>query len=144
MITYEMSAPDTVPNLRKLTKLATLILLTLVLALSACNWFRDFDFARGARLTGGDPELGRKKLAMRSCVSCHSIPGVPRGEGKSAPSLAHWSGRSTFLNTYPNTPENLEKWLEKPSHRKPGTTMPDMSINPQDSRDMAAYLFSIN
>jgi len=131
-------------ELFRIEKLAAFILLAMLLTLPACNWFRDFDFKRGARLTGGDPELGRKKLAQRSCGSCHVIPGVPRAEGKSAPSLAGWSGRSTFLNNFPNTPENLEKWLDKPSHRKPGTNMPDINLTPQDSRDMAAYLFSIN
>ena len=120
------------------------LLLTVIVSLSACNWFRTFDFERGARLTGGNPEAGRKKLAMRSCGSCHSIPGVPRAEGNSAPSLAGWSGRRTFLNTYPNTPENVEKWLGKPSHRKPGTKMPDITLSPEDCRDMTAYLFSIN
>ena len=131
-------------DLSRIEKLAAFILLAMLLTLPACNWFRDFDFKRGARLTGGEPELGRKKLAQRSCGSCHVVPGVPRAEGKSAPSLAGWAGRSTFLNTVPNTPENLEKWLDKPSHRKPGTNMPDISLTPEDSRDMAAYLFSIN
>jgi hypothetical protein len=92
------------PNLRTF---AIFILLALLPAAPACNWFRDFDFTRGARMTGGNPELGRKKLAQYSCISCHVIPGVPKGEGKSAPSLANWSGRQTFLNTFPNTPENL-------------------------------------
>ncbi len=130
------------PN--KFGKLVGFILLALLFTVPACNWFRDFDFGRGARLTGGDAESGRKKMAQRSCGSCHVIPGVPRADGKSAPSLAGWSGRHTFLNTFPNTPENLEKWLDKPSHRKPGTNMPDMNLSPEESRDMAAYLFSIN
>ena len=95
-------------------------------------------------MTGGNPELGRKKLGRYSYISCHAIPGVPKGEGKSAPSLANWSGPQIFLNTFPNTPENLEKWLENPSHRKANTTMPNLNISPQDSRDMAAYLFSLN
>jgi cytochrome c len=136
-----MNRLGVVPNLRTF---AIFILLALLLAAPACNWFRDFDFARGSRMTAGNPELGRKKLAQYSCISCHAIPGVPKGEGKSAPSLANWSGRQTFLNTFPNTPENLEKWLENPSHRKPNTTMPNLNISPQDSRDMAAYLFSLN
>lgn len=139
-----MSARVGISGLLRLKKLASLILLTLVVALPACNLLREFDFKRGARMTGGTPELGRKRLAQHSCVSCHFIPGVPRGEGKSAQSLAHWYWRRTFLNTYKNTPQNLEKWLETPSHRKPGTAMPDLSVSPQDSRDMAAYLFSIN
>jgi cytochrome c2 len=136
-----MSTDPAVSNVRAV---AIVIVLMLTLALSGCNWFRDFDFARGVRMTGGSPEAGRTKLAMHSCGSCHFIPGVPRAEGTSGPSLAGWSGRSTFLNTYKNTPENLEKWLDKPSHRKPGTNMPDISLSPEECRDMTAYLFSIN
>lgn len=131
-------------NLFNPEKLATFILLTLCLALPACSWFRNFDFEHGARLTGGNPELGRTKLAQHSCISCHIIPGVPKADGISAPSLAHWCWHRKLLDTYPNTPENLEKWLENPSHLKPGTSMPDMNVSPQDSRDMAAYLYSIN
>jgi len=140
-----MSTPGVIFDVQKLKRLAAVVLLMLLVPLTGgCNLFRDFDFKRGARMTGGNPELGRKKLAQHSCVSCHVIPGVPKGDGQSAPSLAHWSWQRKFLNTYPNTPENLEKWLENPSHRKPGTTMPDLSASPQDSRDMTAYLFSIN
>jgi len=139
-----MSACDVVFDLRKLEKLATFILLPLLLLLPACSRFREFDFEHGARLTGGDPELGRKKLGQHSCVSCHVIPGVPKADGTIAVSLEHWSWRRTFLDKYPNTPENLEQWLENPSRLKPGTSMPDMNVSPQDSRDMAAYLFSIN
>jgi cytochrome c len=120
-------------------------LLAILAASTACNWFRDFDFARGARLTGGNPETGRQTMKMRSCGSCHAIPGVFRAQGKSAPSLAHWSSRDDFLDgKYKNTSENVEKWLDKPSHRKPGTNMPDMNLSPEESRDMTAYLFSIN
>jgi cytochrome c len=139
-----MSTRGVISDLCKMEELAVCILLTLTLSLPACGWLRDFNFERGARLTGGDPELGRKKLGQHSCVSCHIIPGVPRATGTSAPSLEHWYWRRTFLDTYPNTPANLEKWLETPSHRKPGSAMPDLNVNPQDSRDMAAYLFSIN
>jgi len=139
-----MNTADLVSNLCKMKKLATFILLTLILALPACGWLRDLNFERGARLTGGDPEAGRKKLGQHSCVSCHVIPGVPMATGTSAPSLEHWYWRRTFVDNYPNTPANMEEWLEKPSHRKPGTNMPDLSISPQDSRDMTAYLFSIN
>lgn len=140
-----MRKPELTWKRRPLEKAAVFGLLTLLLVFTACNWFRDFDFARGARLTGGNPEAGRKRMMMRTCGSCHFIPGVIRAEGKSAPSLAHWSGRETFLDgKYKNTPDDVEKWLDKPSHRKPGTNMPDMNLSPEESRDMTAYLFSIN
>ncbi len=120
------------------------LILVLLLALSACGWLRSFNFERGARMTGGDPEAGRKKLGQHSCISCHVIPGVPKADGTIAPTLAHWYWHRTLLGSYPNTPENMEKWLEKPTRLKPNTNMPDTSASPQDSRDMAAYLFSIN
>jgi len=133
-----------ITNLRSMKKLVCCILLMLLLGLAGCNWVRNFDFQRGDRVTGGDPELGRKKLGQHSCISCHTIPGVPRAEGMSGGALAGWAGRRTFLHTFPNTPDNLEKWLQNPSHRKPGTTMPNLSVSTEDGRDMAAYLFSIN
>jgi cytochrome c2 len=115
-----------------------------VLVLAGCNHFRDFDFERGARLTGGNPELGRKKLGQHSCVSCHIIPGVPKADGNKGPSLEHWAQHRHFLDTHPNNPEDIEKWLENPSHVKPGTRMPDLNVSPEDSRDISAYLYSIN
>ena len=94
-------------------------------------------------MTGGDPQLGRRQLAMHSCISCHTIPGVPKGDGTSAPSLAHWSKHESFVNTYDNTSENLIRWLQNPSHMKPGTKMPNLNVSEKDARDMAAYLFSL-
>ena len=95
-------------------------------------------------MTGGNPEVGRRVLAQRSCISCHTIPGVPKGDGNTAPSLAHWSRQKQLLGVRPNTPENLIAWLRNPSHVKPGTRMPQLNVTDQESRDMAAYLFSIN
>jgi cytochrome c1 len=98
----------------------------------------------GARLTGGDPELGRKKLGDHSCVSCHIIPGVANASGTLAPSLASWFRRTKIAGFSPNTPANLERWIQSPARLKPETSMPDMNVSAQDSRDMAAYLYSLN
>jgi cytochrome c2 len=139
-----MNARLVTPRRHKLSLLTRLSLLAIAMALPSCRWVRQFDFERGARLTGGDPELGRQKCGQHSCVSCHIIPGIPKATGTSGPPLDHWYWRRTFLDAYPNTPANLERWLEKPAQLKPSTSMPDTSVSPQDSRDMAAYLFSIN
>jgi cytochrome c1 len=119
-------------------------LLASLLLLLGCNYFRTFDFARGAHLTGGDPQLGRKKLADHSCVSCHIVPGVPNATGNLAPSLASWSKQGKIVDTFPNTPANLEQWIQSPARLKPDTTMPDMNVSSADSRDIAAYLYSLN
>jgi cytochrome c2 len=118
--------------------------LGIFLLLLGCNYFRDLDFARGARLTGGDPQSGRKKLGDHSCVSCHVIPGVPNATGTLAPSLASWSKQRKIVDTFPNTSANLRRWIQSPARLKPGTTMPDMNVSPEDSRDIAAYLYSLN
>jgi len=119
-------------------------LLGILLLLLGCNYFRGFDFARRARLSGGDPQSGRKKLGDHSCVSCHVIPGVPNAAGTLAPSLASWSKQRKIVDTFPNTPANLQQWIQSPARLKPGTTMPDMNVSPEDSRDIAAYLYSLN
>jgi cytochrome c1 len=52
--------------------------------------------------------------------------------------------RHPALGTFPNSPANLEKWIQAPARLKPGTAMPDMNVGAEDSRDIAAYLFSLN
>jgi hypothetical protein len=121
--------------------------LTMVLSvglLSACNYFRDFDYSRGARMTGGDPQVGREGLRKHSCTSCHVIPGIPDADGHAGPALDRWGRRDTFLLSVPNTPENLIGWIRNPSALRPTTTMPNMNLTDGQARDIAAYLFSIN
>ena len=121
-----------------------LLLIAMIGAMLGCGYFRGQDFARGARLTGGNPEIGRKQLSEHSCVSCHTIPGIPNGTGTIAPSLASWSKQEKIAGVCPNTPENLEAWIRNPGRLKAGTSMPDMNVSLQDSRDIAAYLYSLN
>jgi cytochrome c len=120
------------------------MLLLLLVAAVLWNYFRPYNFSRGAALTGGDPELGRKKLGQHSCVSCHMIPGISNGQGALAPPLASWSKQQMIVDMFPNTPSNLEQWIQNPSRLRPGTSMPDMNVSAEDSRDMAAYLYSLN
>lgn len=115
----------------------------LIAAGLSCSWFRDFDYERGARIANGDPLVGREKMRKRSCTSCHIIPGIPDADGTSGPTLEHWSQRKTFAGDHLNNPENMMRWLQKPSDLRPQTSMPAMGVTEQDSRDMAAYLFSI-
>jgi cytochrome c len=114
----------------------------LLVVLAGCSWFRDFDFERGARMTGGNPAVGLAKIKHYDCHGCHSIPGVA-GESITAPALVHWSRRQTIAGKYPNTAENLTRWIQHPQQLKPGTSMPDMGTSEQDSRDIAAYLYSV-
>ncbi|MEK4035772.1 hypothetical protein WOA01_23585 [Methylocystis sp. IM2] len=42
-----------------------------------------------------------------------------------------------------NTPENLEAWLQDPQTIVPGNVMPNMGISKEQSRDIAAYLYTL-
>ena len=43
-----------------------------------------------------------------------------------------------------NTPENMVQWLRQPQSIKPGTAMPDMGVTEGHTRDMAAYLATLD
>ena len=118
----------------------------LVLAvLSGCDDFRSRgqNFQAAAHLTHGNPEAGRDRIQHYGCRACHTIPGIPGAEALVGPPLIHWSKRVYIAGELPNTPENLMKWLQHPPQIEPKTAMPDMGITEQDSRDIAAYLYSL-
>jgi cytochrome c len=100
-------------------------------------------FQAAANLTGGNPETGRDRIQQYGCRGCHTIPGIPGAEALVGPPLIHWSKRVYIAGELPNTPENLMRWLQHPPQVEPKTAMPDMGITEQDSRDIAAYLYSL-
>jgi cytochrome c2 len=123
-----------------------LIAAAFVLAsLLGCDDFRSRgkNFEAAAHLTGGNPEAGRDRIQHYGCRSCHTIPGIPGAEALVGPPLIHWSKRVYIAGELPNTPDNLMRWLQHPPQVEPKTAMPDMGITEQDSRDIAAYLYSL-
>jgi cytochrome c2 len=102
-----------------------------------------FDFAKGTSLTGGNPQVGKEKIVLHDCHSCHVIPGVEGDAHVLGPTLDHWSRRSSIISKWPNNPPNLENWIRHSEQLLPGTTMKMLSVNEQDAKDIAAYLFSI-
>jgi len=118
----------------------------LLLGLAGCA--DKFDFERGASMTGGDPQAGREKIILHDCHSCHEIPGVPVNRDAKGPSLKHWSRQAKIAKKWPNTPENLEDFIEHPERMLHGTGMKNemtmSSVKPADAKDIAAYLFSID
>jgi cytochrome c len=98
---------------------------------------------RGAEsITGGNIERGRDALHDRGCAACHTIPGVRGANGTVGPSLESLGGRSYLAGRWPNTPENLARWVREPQHLDPGHAMPDMGVTEAEARDIAAYLYS--
>jgi len=97
---------------------------------------------RAARMTGGDPTHGRQALRAYGCWTCHTIPGVPGANGTVGPSLAGLAGRA-FIAGRPNTPDSLVTWIQHPSAVRSSTPMPELGVTERDSRDIAAYLYTL-
>lgn len=93
--------------------------------------------------TGGDAQRGSQVIAMKKCGSCHMIPGIHSAQGWVGPPLLGF-GKTTYVaGMLPNTPQNLEQWVMNPQSINPNTAMPNLGINAQQARDVAAYLYTL-
>jgi len=91
----------------------------------------------------GNAEHGRQLIASYGCGACHMIPGVHAARGKVGPPLLFFAERTMIAGELPNTPTNLEKWIENPKQVEPKTAMPNLGVKPDEARDMAAYLYTL-
>jgi cytochrome c2 len=88
-----------------------------------------------------DIERGRQLIASYGCGSCHSIPGIPGADAMAAPPLNCFYQRSYIAGRLQNTWENLIQWIQNPQQIEPGTAMPNLGINKDEAREIAAYLY---
>lgn len=110
-------------------------------ALAGCS--RRKSYERAVALTGGNPQAGRQAIRKYGCQTCHTIPGVPGARGMIGPPLDTIGNRYVIAGELPNTPENLMHWIQHPHQVEAHTMMPEMGVTEQDSRDIAAYLYSL-
>jgi cytochrome c len=116
----------------------------LVLMPIACDRPSRTQVKRVAMLTGGgDARLGRTDIRKYGCNTCHEISGVPGARGLIGPSLDGIGQRYYIAGELPNTPDNLMLWIEHPRQVESHTAMPEMGVTEQDSRDIAAYLYTL-
>jgi cytochrome c2 len=96
-----------------------------------------------AGFTGGNPRAGAGKILYYGCGSCHSIAGITGARGRVGPPLDNVAERSFIAGHVPNTPSNLESWIQHPHALEPHTAMPEMNVSEEDSKDIAAYLYTL-
>jgi len=92
----------------------------------------------------GDSATGRQDLYRLGCGSCHTIPGIVGAHGKVGPSLEGIAGHSYIAGQLPNQPPNLERWIQHPHSVHPDSLMPELGLTDVQSRDIAAYLYSLD
>jgi cytochrome c len=91
----------------------------------------------------GDVTHGRQLVQQYGCTSCHDIPNVSGPRGMVGPPLTHVASRDLIGGKLPNTPENLSKWLQNPQAVDPQNAMPNLGLTVEQSRDIAAFLFTL-
>ena len=124
----------------------TLFLASVVLTLlcAGCDSLTQRKVQYAATLTGGgDARMGRTEIRKYGCSTCHEISGVPGARGLIGPPLDGIAQRYYIAGELPNTPDNLILWIQHPRQVEPHTAMPEMGVTEQDSRDIAAYLYTI-
>jgi cytochrome c1 len=73
-----------------------------------------------------------------------TIPGVSGAEGLVGPPLDRMGKRVYIAGVLRNTPDNMITWLRNPQSFVPNNAMPNMGIDHQQARDIAAYLYTLD
>jgi cytochrome c len=114
------------------------------LALGIGQWQRETRaqvMAEGS--TGGRTTAGKALIGRYGCGACHEIPRISNAVGRVGPSLGGLSQRTQIAGVLANQPDNLVRWLQHPQSIVPGNGMPDQGITPEEARDIAAYLYTL-
>lgn len=95
------------------------------------------------QVPGGDPSRGPQLVQAYGCETCHVIPGVEGARGRVGPPLAGFAELRLVGGAFPNTPDNVIRWIMNPQALRPGSGMPYLGVSERDARDLAAYLYTL-
>ena len=88
---------------------------------------------------------GKRIFGESACVGCHTIEGV--SAGIIGPNLTHIGSRTTLAGgLFPNTPDEMAKWIADAPGRKPGAIMfplAQLGITAEQIPALVAYLQSL-
>jgi putative membrane protein len=126
----------------RFTRVASMLVLSLVVIQAAACGERGAYRAAEA-MTGGDPGRGELAITKYGCDTCHTIPGIRTARALVGPPLASVGARVYLAGHLPNTPANMEQWIQHPREHEPHTVMPEMGVSDDDARDIAAYLYTL-
>lgn len=94
-------------------------------------------------MPGASAERGRDAIERAGCGACHDIPGIYWPEGRLGPSLQGFANQGLIGGRLPNRPDLLAAFVRDAPALLPGTTMPAMPLSEEESRDVAAYLYTL-
>jgi cytochrome c len=91
----------------------------------------------------GDPGKGKDLILAVGCGACHVVPGIVDANGLVGPPLDHMARRQYIAGVLRNTPDNMVHWIQHPQQVVPGNAMPEMGLSEEESRQIAAYLYTL-
>jgi cytochrome c1 len=94
-------------------------------------------------MTGGNPYRGKLLIQQYGCGGCHEIPGVDGANAVVGPPLTHIANRVYIAGKVANTPQNMQLWIINPQRIDPKNAMPNLGVTSPDSRDITAYLYTL-
>lgn len=89
------------------------------------------------------PEHGLEVINRVGCGACHSIPGVDWPRSTIGPDLSGFGDRTLIAGSVPNRPDLLAAFVRDAPSVDPGSGMPSMPLSEEESRDVAAYLYTL-
>jgi cytochrome c len=94
----------------------------------------------------GNAQRGRELIVRHECYDCHIIPGIDFKPGPGIPvSLAEFADRKTITSdAIPMTRATLEQYIQKPKSVYALALMPGIGTSPDEARDIAAYLMTLD
>ncbi len=92
---------------------------------------------------GGDADRGKALVSQLGCGGCHTIPEVANASGNVGPPLSRVGTRTYIAGVLSNSPDNMTRWIEDPQKVVPGNAMPAMGLSRKDSRDITAFLYTL-
>jgi cytochrome c2 len=99
--------------------------------------------AEGNPSAPADAKQGAALIRQYGCGACHTIPGIADAQGVVGPPLTKIAKRVYIAGMLRNTPDNLALWIRDPQEIVPGNVMPNMGIDAEQARDIAAYLATL-
>ncbi|MGH3049037.1 MAG: c-type cytochrome [Gaiellaceae bacterium] len=96
----------------------------------------------GKLSSSASPARGKALIGYYGCGACHVIGGIATANGHVGPPLTDFASRyHQIVGVMPNTPANLEHWIENPRKVLPRGDMPTLGIGPRGAEDIASYLY---
>jgi cytochrome c2 len=98
--------------------------------------------AKAQAMTMGNVARGQQAFGKYGCGGCHTVHHIPQASGTVGPPLDGVAARAMIGGRLSNNPDHMRQWIENPQAVSPGTAMPNLGVTRQDSRDIAAFLYT--